>query len=170
MPVANLIRSRGFVYLTALFAIAVVGLGISSYAIVWSQEAQREREQELLFVGGEFRKAIASYYEQSPGALKRYPPSFNDLLFDSRYLTMKRHLRRIYSDPMTGSTKWGLVPAPDGGIMGVHSLSDKPPIKTAGFDAPDADFSNAIRYAGWRFMYVPPVIAGASLPQKPATR
>lgn len=147
---------RGFVYLTVLFAIAVVGLGISSYAVVWSQEAQREREKELLAVGAEFRRAIASYYDQSPGTVKRYPGRMEDLIFDSRYLTMKRHLRKIYVDPMTGLNRWGIVPAPDGGIMGVHSLSEKAPIKVAGFDAEDRDFENAKRYSDWRFVYVPP--------------
>jgi hypothetical protein len=136
----------------------VVGLGVSTYAVVWSQEAQRQREQELLTIGTEFRRAIASYYEQSPGTVKRYPGRIEDLIFDQRYLTMKRHLRRIYVDPMTGSNRWGIIPAPDGGIMGVHSLSEKTPIKKAAFDASESDLVGAKQYSDWRFVYVPPAV------------
>ena len=125
---------------------------------------EREREQELLFIGAEFRWAIATYYEQSPGAVKRYPGTLRDLLFDSRFLTMKRHLRRIYVDPMTGSTKWGMVAAPDGGIMGVYSLSEKQPIKIAAFAESNAHFETAKQYSDWRFVYVP------RLPEKTETR
>ena len=160
-------RARGFVYLTALFAIALVGLGVSSYAIVWSQQAQREREQELLFIGNEFRRAIANYYEQSPGTAKRYPEKLDFLLFDARYLTIKRHLRRIYIDPMTSKASWGTVPAPDGGIMGIFSLSEKTPIKTGGFDEADKDFAGASKYSSWRFIYVP--AANPELPGRKAS-
>jgi type II secretory pathway pseudopilin PulG len=156
---------KGFVYLTALFAIAVIGISVSAYAVNWSHEAQREREQELLFIGAQFRKAIADYYEQSPGAVKRYPGKLDDLMFDSRYLTMKRHLRTIYADPMTGTKNWGIVQAPDGGVLGVYSLSDKTPIKIAGFDADEAEFANAKRYSDWRFTYVPPAVPVGSGPQ-----
>ena len=146
---------RGFVYLTVLFAVAVVSLGVSSYAVVWSHEAQRARETELLFIGEQFRAAIGSYHEQSPGAVKRYPERLQDLIFDSRYLTTKRHLRRVYVDPITTTEQWGIVPAPDGGIMGVYSISEKSPVKVGGFEQPHADFAKARHYSEWRFVYVP---------------
>jgi hypothetical protein len=42
---------------------------------------------------------------------------------------MQRYLRRIYRDPMTSKTEWGLVQSVDGRIMGVHSLSKDKPLK-----------------------------------------
>lgn len=45
--------------------------------------------------------------------------------------------------------------APDGGIMGVRSLSDAKPIKTAGFELRDADLAVKSRYRDWRFVYYP---------------
>jgi type II secretory pathway pseudopilin PulG len=113
-----------------LIAIAVSGALLAAGSVVWSQQAQRDRERELLLVGKEFQRAIGLYYERTPGAIKRYPERLEDLLRDERYPSMQRYLRRIYRDPMTGRTEWGLVSAPTGGIMGVYSLSRDRPIKT----------------------------------------
>jgi hypothetical protein len=105
---------------------------------LWSVEAQREREVELLFVGNQFRQAIRSYYELSPRMLKYYPMSLDELVRDNRYLGVRRYLRRIYMDPITGRPEWGLLMAPEGRIMGVRSLSDRTPIKRSHFLLRDA--------------------------------
>jgi hypothetical protein len=68
---------------------------------------------------------------------------------------VQRYLRRIYVDPMTGSKEWGLVRAADGGIAGVHSLSEATPLKTANFPAGNEDLAGKTRYADWRFVYAP---------------
>jgi len=94
-------------------------------ATLWSFALQREKERELLFAGNQFRQAIGLYYEQTPGTVKHYPHKLKDLIRDDRYLNVRRYLRQIYQDPMTGKTDWQLIPAPDGGIMGVYSNSDK---------------------------------------------
>lgn len=146
---------RGFTYLGLLFAVALAGVALAAMGVVWSTERQRQREQELLFVGQQFREAIASYYERSPGMVKRYPAKLEDLLKDSRFLTVRRHLRQIYADPMTGQRDWGLIAAPEGGIMGVHSLSTTASIKRAGFPAEVADLEGKASYAEWRFIYRP---------------
>jgi len=148
-------NQQGFTYLALLFVIALCGVALAAIGIVWSTERQREREQELLFVGDQFRTAIASYYLRSPGLVKRYPAKLDDLLKDSRFLGVKRHLRQIYTDPMTVSAEWGLVTAPEGGIMGVFSTSTKQPIKQARFPDRFADFEGKATYAGWRFVYRP---------------
>ena len=117
---------------------------------------QREKERELLFVGNQFRLAIANYYGKSPGTVQKYPETLDNLLEDKRYLTVQRHLRKVFVDPMTNSHNWGLVPAPSGGIMGVHSLSEKHPIKTSGFATDNSLFRNAKKYSDWKFVYIPP--------------
>lgn len=145
----------GFTYLVLLFSVALSGAALAAVGTWWSQESQREKEAELIDIGNQFRHAIGNYYERSPGTVKRYPRKLEELVFDSRYLTLQRHLRRVYRDPMTGEAKWGIVAAPDGGIMGVHSLSDMRPIKTAGFNPSDADLAGKKRYSEWRFVYYP---------------
>ena len=144
--------SRGFTYLGLLFAVAVLGFALASVGQVWGTIAKREREQELLFIGNEFRQAIGSYYESTPGT-KEYPRRLADLLQDNRFPTIRRHLRKLYVDPMTGKPTWGLVLQGDQ-ILGVYSLSQDHPIKTGNFDIADSFFSGET-YAEWQFVYTP---------------
>ena len=162
-------RERGFTYIAMLLAVAVSGALLAAGSIVWSQQAQRERERELLLIGKEFRRAIGLYYERTPGAVKRYPEGLEHLLRDDRYLSMQRYLRRIYRDPMTGKSEWGLVQAPTGGIMGVYSLSNDRPIKTGGFDESDKDLDGKSRYSDWQFVYAPPFTSISQPPRPPAS-
>jgi len=157
--VARTSRQSGFTYIAVLVLIAVMGLGTASFATIWSTTAQRDKERELLFVGNQFRRAIAQYYEQSPGVVKQYPRRLEDLLEDNRFVGRQRHLRRLYVDPMTGRVDWGLVRAPDGGIAGVYSLSEKKAIKTAQFRERDFAFAGKSKYREWEFSYTPPVTA-----------
>jgi type II secretory pathway pseudopilin PulG len=146
----------GFTYLGVLFFVATMGVMLAATGTLWSTASQREKERELLFVGNEFRKAIGAYYERTPGTVKRYPPTLNDLLKDNRQLTTVRHLRRIYPDPLTATPEWGIIPAPDNGVMGVYSLSKQSAIKRANFLLRDASFEKAGNYSQWRFVYEPP--------------
>lgn len=101
------IRQAGFTYLAALFLIATTGILLASIGMTWSTLNQRGKERDLLFVGDQFRKAIGQYYEHTPGTLKKYPASLNDLLKDERHLLTQRYLRKIYRDPMTRVREWG---------------------------------------------------------------
>ncbi|MCL2643879.1 MAG: type II secretion system protein [Betaproteobacteria bacterium] len=148
-------RQSGFTYLALLFAVAVAGVALAATGALWSVELQRGREAELLFVGNQFRLAIRSYHEQSPGMLKHYPASLDELVRDNRYLGVKRHLRRVYADPVTGQSEWGLLMAPEGGVMGVHSLSDRTPMKRSNFFLRDAMFEGKNMYSEWHFVYRP---------------
>lgn len=149
-------KQSGFTYLAILFAIAIAGILLAKAGIDWSQAGQREKERQLLFVGNQFRQAIALYYQRTPGAVKRYPVKLEDLLTDERYITPQHYLRKLYRDPITNSTQWGLDMAPEGGIMGIHSLSDAVPIKKANFDFSNVSFEGATKYSDWVFAYRPP--------------
>jgi type II secretory pathway pseudopilin PulG len=152
-------RNAGFTLLGALILISVMGAGLAAYGELASHAAQREREQDLLFAGNQFRQAIAAYYERTPGAFKRFPQKLDELLLDTRQPVSQRYLRKIYPDPMTGKAQWGLIDAPEGGIMGVYSLSQAQPVKSGGFAARDSDFTDAARYSDWRFTYRPAIPA-----------
>ena len=78
-------RARGYTYVAALLAVAVIGVVLAGAGIVWRHAAQRDKEQELLFIGNQFRRAITSYYERTPGSVKRYPMKLEDLLQDPRF-------------------------------------------------------------------------------------
>jgi type II secretory pathway pseudopilin PulG len=145
--------ARGFTYLGLLFTVAVMGLALASVGHVWGTIAKREREQELLFIGNEFRQAIGSYYESTPGT-KEYPRRLQDLLQDNRYPTIHRHLRKLYVDPMTGKANWGLILQGDQ-ILGVYSQSNDHPLKTGNFAVNDSSFADGGTYAEWQFVYTP---------------
>lgn len=140
---------RGFGYLLVLFALAAVGLALAGAGQVWHTTAQREKEAELLFIGNQFRQAIASYYTQTPGATRQYPTRLEDLLEDNRFPVPRRHLRQLYRDPMTGVSQWGLVKAGDR-ITGVYSLSDGVAFQTD-FQGRDAAFAGTTQYQQWVF-------------------
>ena len=92
-----------------------------------------------------------------PGTGKVYPASLDALLDDRRGTVMRKHLRKRFRDPFTGSKDWGLVHL-DGDqtqIIGVYSLATQRPIKRDGFPGPLAQFVNAGSYRDWKFVYKP---------------
>lgn len=148
-------RHGGFTYLGILFAVAFMGVGLAATGTVWSLNARRSQERELLFVGHEFRQAIARYYRAGPGGVRQYPRSLEDLIVDRRTALAQRHLRRIYRDPITLQADWELIIIPDGSIIGVASRADGRPLKQANFDPDDTGFEDAKCYCDWRFVYLP---------------
>lgn len=115
---------RGFSYLLLLFAVAALGIASAGSAVMWSTLTQSERERELLFIGGEFSRALQRYHDASPVDARRYPATLQELVEDKRQPTPLRHLRKIYFDPVTRSQDWGLVMA-GGQIRAVYSKSEK---------------------------------------------
>jgi type II secretory pathway pseudopilin PulG len=170
----------GFSYLVLLFTVAIAGAGLAGAGTVWHTAQQRERETELLYIGNQYRNAIASYYARTPANQPRYPASLDHLLKDPRYPATVRHLRKPYRDPITGTDDWGLILAPGGGIMGVFSKSEAAPIKRAEFDALNRPLEDRAKqlgdkmtYKDWHFVYVGPVAIpgpGQPAPKGPLAR
>ena len=148
-------HQQGFTYLGVLFAVALIGLALAGTATVWTTAGKRQREQQLLWVGSQYRLAIQRYYLHGPGGMRAYPRQLEDLLEDRRGPVVAHHLRRLYPDPLTGQDDWQLVKSPDGQILGVYSPSVDPPLKRAGFTEENRFFEEAETYADWRFVYLP---------------
>jgi type II secretory pathway pseudopilin PulG len=144
-------RAGGFTYLGLLFAVALAGIALAGTGVLWQQESRREKEKELLFIGEQYRHAIGSYFDHSPGPDKQYPERLADLLLDRRFPNPVRHLRRLYRDPMTAEGEWELI-LQQGRISGVASKAKERPVKIAGFPAEEQDFEGATSYAEWRFI------------------
>jgi hypothetical protein len=132
--------------------VAVSGFALAGAAQVWMTLSKREKERELVFALGQFRQAIESYARASPGA-QVLPEKLEDLLEDPRQPSVRRHLRRIYLDPMTGKAEWGLVMR-QGRIAGVHSLSHDTPIGRT-YQLAGIDFDAAMKYSDWAVAYIP---------------
>ena len=146
-------KSAGFTYIGLLIFMALAGIAMAGTGTLTSVQMQRENEVQLLFVGEQFRKAIESYYQSTPSAVKTLPESLDDLLEDRRFPKPQRHLRRIYLDPMTGKQDWELIKI-GGRILGVHSKSTRVPKKRAGFPDQFKDFAKAKSYQEWQFTYL----------------
>ncbi|MBW2305209.1 MAG: type II secretion system protein [Deltaproteobacteria bacterium] len=146
----------GFTYLSALILVAVMGIALGAAGRYWSTTVKREKEKELLFRGDQIRRAIESYYLSNPGSGgAKYPLSLAHLLKDPRYHDVRRHLRKLYRDPMTEDGEWGLIMDKTGGIKGVFSKSLEPPLKRGHFPSRYASFKEASSYADWKFIASP---------------
>jgi type II secretory pathway pseudopilin PulG len=143
---------RGFGYIGLLILVAMMGVALAAAGQVWHTAQQREKEQELLFAGSQFRRAIAQFYANTPGQARRYPLHLEELLQDPRHPDTRRYLRKIYRDPMTGTAEWGLVSGPNGEIFGVYSLSEDAPLKQANFRLAEKAFEGTTKYSDWVFM------------------
>lgn len=159
-------REGGFTYLVLLAVVAVMGVVLAAAGEVWHTALKREKEQELLFVGNQFQRALNLYRMHTQGNARPYPMSLEDLLKDPRAPGVQRYLRKIYADPFTGSTRWGLIKGPNGEIFGVHSLSEDEPLKKSGFSLADSKFEGRTKYSDWVFMYDEGAASG-SVPKKP---
>ena len=184
-------NQRGATLMVVLLMMVIMGLAAGMAGNTWRNVMQREREEELLFRGDQYRRAIESYFKAAhAGAKGAYPRSVEDLLKDSRSLQTLRHLREAYKDPLSGEDfeliqEGGSIAGLPGavqslaGIRGVHSTSSLEPFKKAGFRAPYEDFKGAGAYADWKFVFTPtqaaqpgagqPATPGAGQPASPGT-
>ena len=145
------VRSNGVVLLALLIALTLIGISLMAAVDVWSLARQRAREQELLFVGDQYRRAIQRYYFGAPpGTARVLPAQLGDLLEDNRYPTPVHHIRRLYPDPMTGSDEWGVLRISNR-ISGIYSKSGKEPIKQANFTPDYQQFEGRKTYRDWLF-------------------
>ena len=145
-------HQRGMAYLGLLLSIALLSIAALATMQVHSLMQRRAAEEDLLFIGQQFQQALLSYANATPPGGLRAPTSLNDLLRDPRYPMPRRHVRQLYLDPITLQTDWGLLLSPDGkGIVGIHSKSERAPIKLAQFPASLRDFENKKSYQEWVF-------------------
>jgi type II secretory pathway pseudopilin PulG len=149
------VLQRGFTYIALLIGVAIIGGVLAAIGELASHAQQREKEAELLFAGRQIRDAIGAYYELSPGGAKAYPKTLEDLLEDKRMPVVTRYLRKVYRDPITGRSDWGVVEGPGGGIMGVYSKSETRPLKSGSFPRGDESFGDAKAYTEWKFTHSP---------------
>ena len=149
--------ASGFAYIALLASLAILMMALTSASESIAQNAKREREQQLFFVGEQFLNAIGSYYENSSQGAKQYPKTLESLLKDNRYINPDRHLRQIYNDPITNDVFWGLVKNKQQQIIGVFSTSSEEVLIT-NFDSKvvSVDIKQGILiYSDLKFIYTP---------------
>jgi type II secretory pathway pseudopilin PulG len=142
---------QGFAWLLVLVMLAVASAAGAVVAQRWSDQSSREKERQLLLIGDAYSRALAAYRASSPGSDKRYPASLEQLVLDTRFVGVRRHLRTLYADPLTGQADWIVVRDPRGDIMGVHSRSPLKPWSRSPQRLEQTDLPAAERYADWIF-------------------
>jgi len=145
---------RGFTYVGLMIFLAVMALATTSTVEVESLISRRAQEERLLQIGNEFIAAIRAYGLGSPAGSPEYPADLAELAKDSRSPTIKRYIRKIYADPITGKAQWGVIRGPTGGIIGVYSLAPGVPIKRANFPKTIVVLQSST-YADWKFTVTP---------------
>jgi type II secretory pathway pseudopilin PulG len=138
----------GFTLIGLMYAVAILGITLAAAGILWSTQIRRDKEAQLLWVGDQYRQAIARY--RAAGG--QFPMALEDLLEDKRFPEPKRYLRQLYPDPITGALDWQVIEGPNGSIMGVASSSQQKPIKVANFPPQYRAFENAESYGEWKFL------------------
>jgi type II secretory pathway pseudopilin PulG len=159
--------SRGYAMAALIAALSVMAILWTVALPVWSQLAKREKEEELIFRGEQYSRAIGLFQRKYANA---NPPSL-DVLIEQRFL------RRKYTDPMTADGEFQLLyqaaqaqppgvpggraqnppapPAPSsfgsttqvtsGGIIGVASKSKEPSVRV---------YNGRTHYNEWQFIYL----------------
>src|SRR5512143_615138 len=85
-------RQGGFTYIGVLVLVVLMGMALATAGQVWHTMQRREKEQELLFIGHQFRLALLQYAQGAPGPAGRSPLHLEDLLKDPRAPGVKRYL------------------------------------------------------------------------------
>ncbi|GJJ04922.1 hypothetical protein RugamoR64_54600 [Duganella rhizosphaerae] len=145
-------RSGGFTYLSLIILLAIIGL-VTASALKLGSVIQRSRaEQELLDIGAAFSDALKSYADATPAGQAPQPPSLKELLKDPRFPGTRRHLRKLFVDPMTGKAEWGIAYLGDKvGVLAVYSLSSDKPVKIGNFPARYSGFESKSHISDWKF-------------------
>ena len=145
-------RCGGFTYIGLIVLLAILGLVGAAGLKTGSLMQRAAAEEELLEIGAAFSEALRSYAAATPKGQPQHPPNLEALLKDPRFPGVRRHLRRIFADPLTGKAEWGVITAGDKAfVTGVHSLSAAKPLKVGNFDARFLNFENKERISDWKF-------------------
>src|SRR6201997_3044007 len=85
---------QGYVLLTMLLMIAVMGIMAATVVTSIKFDIRRDREEEMIHRGVQYSRAIRAYYKK----FGRYPAKLEDL----ENTNQLRFLRKRYKDPVTG--------------------------------------------------------------------
>lgn len=146
-----LTRQAGYTYLLLLALVALLSTASAVSLQVGESMSYRDRERELLFIGEQFRQALIAYESATPAGMPRWPRELSELVDDRRSGERRSHLRRIYPDPLTGTTTWGVVRDAEGRILAIYSLAAGVPRMKEGFTRQYEAFARADCYKEWVF-------------------
>jgi type II secretory pathway pseudopilin PulG len=106
---------------------SVVLVTLSGAVLNWQKAMQREREEELIYRGKQFMRAVELWQRKFPGT---YPTTIDALLSTNN----TRFLRKKWKDPITNSDEWRLLKMnPDGSISGLTIIPGSSPLGASSY-------------------------------------
>jgi type II secretory pathway pseudopilin PulG len=96
-------RDDGYALVILLMLATVILIGLTAALPSVYTQGQRQKEEELIFRGNEYARAIAMFRRQ----FRRFPTDLKEL----KQTSGMRFLRREYADPMTRTGKWRFIHA-----------------------------------------------------------
>jgi type II secretory pathway pseudopilin PulG len=131
-------------YMLAVLAVftSVLLVTLSEAAINWQRAIQREREEELIFRGKQFMRAIELWQRKFPNT---YPTTIDALLSTNN----TRFLRKKWKDPITNTDDWRLIKLnADGSISGATVTPGTSPLGPSTLGTPSASASGRRQTTG----------------------
>jgi type II secretory pathway pseudopilin PulG len=113
--------SDGYAFVVLMIAMTVMLIALAAALPSVYHESQREKEEELIFRGNEYARAIYLFQRQ----FQRFPKSVDELIRTNNI----RFLRHAYKDPMNPKGKWRFVHVTQNG-MPIDSLTMGPQAQT----------------------------------------
>jgi type II secretory pathway pseudopilin PulG len=101
--------AAGYALIVVMIAVTVLAIGLLTVLPSTYQESRREKEEELIFRGNQYARAIYLFQQR----FHRYPASVKELLHTNNL----SFLRKPWPDPMTPGGKWRFVHATAGGAL-----------------------------------------------------
>jgi len=89
----------GYALITAIIAINIFAIFSLMASSMWQREIGRENENELIFRGNQYVRAITAYRKKHPNT---FPP-------DIEILEKERFIRKLYRDPVNETGEWNYV-------------------------------------------------------------
>ncbi len=121
LPRAAAAGSRGYALLIVMMMATLFLISLTAILPNVYKAGQREREEELIFRGNEYARAIMLFQRQ----FRRYPTSVKEMVEKTNGF---RFLRREYRDPMSRKGNWRFIYADANGVV-LNSKTIAPPKK-----------------------------------------
>ena len=119
-PVSS--KEAGYTLAVVMVFTSVLLVTLSGAVINWQKAMQREREEELIYRGKQFMRAVELWQRKFPAT---YPTTIDALLSTNN----TRFLRKKWKDPITNSDEWRLLKMnPDGSISGLTVIPGSGPL------------------------------------------
>jgi type II secretory pathway pseudopilin PulG len=96
-------RQRGYALFLALLVLTILLVSSAATVTMLSTQVRRQHEEEMIWRGGQYKRAIRSYYRKTG----HYPQTLDDLM---KGVPSVHFLRKEYKDPMNRNDgEWRLI-------------------------------------------------------------